>query len=925
MVKKKLLQQPTAAQLVQSIEAKLDGDVKDLIPKNLRPQASVNNRMVTKESKSEGPRRLAPAQYSLELLNSLQRLAGIVPPTTSAAELKEDIRTAVKVRKHTKNAKRGDIVECLECDVQNAFFARTRILEVLLKDGSVLNRADVKIPIELVSGEIVHESENLDSLSVAFGTAGVKDNEPQTTANTDDDAEGATENDQEAGGAAVDVTIEELPSFLGDLKDKLLPRVLDQNRRRYTKFTSLPFPGPVLLAYSKYDVALKRAFASLEACDADTAAGCLEDAVKARKKTEHAKDRYVRECTVQDALSAMELQRKRLSGMSESLIDIEIELVTGDVIRVPIPLPEGHPENAAGGTELALEIEAESEDDNGPGEDEDAGQEFESAKGDNDGEEEEVDADEEGAEEDAVEKDDADEDDGEEDEDQEIGSESEENDAGDSKEDDTRSETNSNGDAQNKIKNALQTTWLGKKITDSATASTGVGADSGNEEPGDGVVDDAKDNGGPLIRQKHDEEPVVQVEPPVRAEITNQNDATAMEGIDEHGKEPRTLYVGRDGAGQSSLTALASVAPAQGSGTDAQTAVSGSVGPSSTVRRSMPAAVANVGHDCLKSQKSGDDQVEEAMDVDGVFNGKAAAGILDEATAGVNRFDPASAVSDAGRDANSDGGNQHTTDGGTQQYHATTSPLNGDSVEMGEDELADDPLGAMADHPGAIGGAIVNHGEQIEDAADTECACVPYAEFTKWRRRVKVKPLKFRKAHRTRIQPIPDDDLLPQPKNQRPSHNYPVYGSMKVMSETFVSKLGQRVCMVEIEQHQLLVQEDERLAGPADVYVCKTLGKFVLDPQFTSFFDGKTGALYTIRPNRKLGSVAPAHQVGQREVYKVEQVIGVKRKEYDSPQETSSRTKVLRWSRYGWREFVFETPQEEFKRVTIREQTKCCE
>ncbi|KAK3645503.1 hypothetical protein LTR56_002944 [Elasticomyces elasticus] len=891
MVKKKLLQQPTTAQLVQSIEAKLDGEVRDLIPKNLRPQAFVNNRMVTKESKSEGPRRLAPAQYSLELLNSLEQLASIVSPTTSAAELKEDIRTAVKVRKHTKNAKRGDIVECLECDAQNAIFARTRILE---------------IPIELVSGEIVHESENLDSLSVAFGTAGVKDNEPQATANTDDDAEGATENDQEAGGAAVDVTIDELPSFLGDLKDKLLPRVLDQNRRRYTKFTSPAFPGPVLLAYSKYDIALKRAFASLEASDADTAAGCLEDAVKARRKTEHAKDRYVRECTVQDALSAMELQRKRLSGMSESLIDIEIELVTGDVIRVPIPLPKGHPGNAAGGAELALEIEAESVDDNGPEEDEDAGQEFESAEEDNDGEGEEVDADEEGAEEDAVEKDDADEDDGEEDEDQEIGSESEENDAGDSEEDDTRSETNSNGDAQNKIKNALQTTC------------TGVGADSGNQEPGDGVVDDAKNNGGPLIRQKHDEEPVVQVQPPVRAEITDQNDATAMEGIDEHSKEPRTLYVGRDDASQFSLTALASVAPAQGSGTDAQAAISGSVGASSTARRSMPAAVANVGHDCLKSQKSGDDQVEEAMDVDGVSNGEAAAGILDEATAGVNMFDPASAVSDAGRDANSDSGNQHTTDGGNQQYHATTSPLNEDSVEMGEDELADDPLGAMADHRGAIGGAIVNHGEQVEDAADTKCACVPYVEYTEWRRRVKVKPLKFRKAQRIRIQPISGDERLLQLKTQKPRHQFPVYGSMKVMSKTFVSKHGQRLCMVEIEQHQLLVQEDERLAGPADVYVCKTLGKFVLDPQFTSFFDGKTGALYAIQPNRRLGSVSPARQVGQREAYKVEQVIGVKRKECDSPQETSSRTTALRWSRYGWREFVFENPQEEFKHVKIR-------
>ncbi|KAK4949268.1 hypothetical protein LTR10_011885 [Elasticomyces elasticus] len=892
MVKKKLLQQPTAAQLVQSIEAKLDGDVRDLIPKNLRPQAFVNNRMVTKESNSEGPRRLAPAQYSLELLNSLQQLAGIVSPTTSAAELKEDIRTAVKVRKHTKNAKRGDIVECLECDVQNAFFARTRILEVLLKDGSVLNRADVKIPIELVSGETVHESENLDSLSVAFGTAGVKDNEPQTTANTDDDAEGATENDQEAGGAAVDVTIEELPSFLGDLSDKLLPRVLDQNHRRYTKFTSPPFPGPVLLAYSKYDIALKRAFASLEASDADTAAGCLEDAVKARRKTEHAKDRY------------------RLSGMSESLIDIEIELVTGDLIRVPIPLPKGHPENAAGGAKLALEIEAESEDDNDPEEDEDAGQEFESAEEDNDGEEEEVDADEEGAEEDAVKKDDADEDDGEEDEDQEIGSESEENDAGDSEEDDTRSETNSKGDAQNKIKNALQTTWLGKKITDSATASTGVGADSGNQEPGDGVVDDAKDIGEPLIHQKHDEEPVVQVGPPVRADITDQNDATAMEGIDEYGKKPGTLYVEREGAGQSSLTALASIAPAQGSGTDAQAAFSGSVGAPSTVWQSKPASVGNVGHDRSKSQEPGDDRVEDAMEVYGESNGEAAAGVLDEATAGVNTSDSASVVAHAGDDANSDEGNQ--------QDHAAAGPLKEDGVMIYEDELVENPLGAIAGNGGAMGGVVVKHGQQVEDAADTKCACVSYAEFTEWRRRVKVKPLKFRKAQRIRIQPISGDERLLQLKTQKPRHQFPVYGSMKMMSKTFVSKHGQRLCMVEIEQNQLLVQEDERLAGPADVYVCKTLGKFVLDPQFTSLFDGKTGALYAIQPNRRLGSVSPARQVGQREAYKVEQVIGVKRKECDSPQETSSRTKALRWSRYGWREFVFENPQEEFKHVKIR-------
>ncbi|KAK3634052.1 hypothetical protein LTR56_015520 [Elasticomyces elasticus] len=427
---------------------------------------------------------------------------------------------------------------------------------------------------------------------------------------------------------------------------------------------------------------------------------------------------------------------------------------------------------------------------------------------------------------------------------------------------------------------------------------------------GNGVVDDAKDNGEPLIRQKHDEEPVVQVEPPVRVDITDQNDATAMEGIDEHGKEPGTLYVERDGAGQSSLTALASVASAQGSGMDAQAAFSGGVGASSTVWQSTPATVGNVGHDRSKSQEPGDDRVEDAMEVYGEFVGEAAAGVLDEASAGVNTSNSASAVAHAGHDANSGEGDQ--------QDHAATGPLKEDGVMIYEDELVENPLGAIAGNGGAIGGVVVKHGEQVEDAADTKCACVPYAEFTEWRRRVKVKPLKFRKAHRTRIQPIPGDELLPQPKNQRPSHNYPVYGSMKVMSETFVSKLGQRLCMVEIEQHQLLVQEDERLAGPADVYVCKTLGEFVLNPQFTSFFDGKTGALYAIQPNRMLGSVSPARQVGQRETYKVEQVIGVKRKECDSAQETSSRTKALRWSRYGWREFVFENPQEEFKDVTIR-------
>ncbi|KAK5686973.1 hypothetical protein LTS10_001109 [Elasticomyces elasticus] len=420
---------------------------------------------------------------------------------------------------------------------------------------------------------------------------------------------------------------------------------------------------------------------------------------------------------------------------------------------------------------------------------------------------------------------------------------------------------------------------------------------------GNGVVDDAKDNGEALVRQKHDEEPVVQVEPPVRVDITDQNDATAMEGIDEHGKEPGTLYVERDGADQSSLTALASVAPAQGSGMDAQAASSGGVGASSTVWQSTPATVGNVGHDRSKSQEAGDDRVEDAMEVDGVSVGEAAAGVLDEATARVNTSDSASAVAHAGHDANSDDGNQ--------QDHAATGPLKEDGVMIYEDELVENPPGAIAGNGGAIGGVVVKHGEQVEDAADTKCACVPYAEFTKWRRRVKVKLLKFRKAHRTRIQPIPDDELLPQPKNQRPSHNYPVYGSMKVMSETFVSKLGQRLCMVEVEQHQLLVQEDERLAGPADVYVCKTLGKFVLDPQFTSFFDGKTGALYAIQPNRMLGSVSPARQVGQREIYKVEQVIGVKRKEPASTQETSGRTKALRWSRYGWREFVFGKPQEE--------------
>ncbi|KAK4898701.1 hypothetical protein LTR27_003874 [Elasticomyces elasticus] len=421
---------------------------------------------------------------------------------------------------------------------------------------------------------------------------------------------------------------------------------------------------------------------------------------------------------------------------------------------------------------------------------------------------------------------------------------------------------------------------------------------------GNGVVDDAKDNGEALIRQKHDEEPVVQVEPPVRADITDQNDATAMEGIDEHGNEPGTLYVERDGAGQSSLTALASVAPAQSSGMDAQAAFSGGVGASSTVWQSTPATVSNVGHDRSKSQEPGDDRVEDAMEVDGVSAGEAAAGVLDEATAGVNTSDSASAVAHAGHghDANSDDGNQ--------QDHAATDPLKEDDVMIYGDELAEHFPGAIAGNGGAIGGVVVKHGQQMEDAADTKCACVPYAEFTEWRRRVKVKPLKFRKAHRTRIQPIPDDELLPQPKNQRPSHNYPVYGSMKVMSETFVSKLGQRLCMVEMEQQQLLVQEDERLAGPADVYVCKTLGKCVLDPQFTSFFDGKTGALYAIQPNRMLGSVSPARQVGQREIYKVEQVVGVKRKEPASTQETSGRTKALRF-RYGWRDFVFDKPQQE--------------
>ncbi|KAK5728094.1 hypothetical protein LTR17_012194 [Elasticomyces elasticus] len=359
---------------------------------------------------------------------------------------------------------------------------------------------------------------------------------------------------------------------------------------------------------------------------------------------------------------------------------------------------------------------------------------------------------------------------------------------------------------------------------------------------GNGVVDDAKDNGEPLIRQKHDEEPVVQVEPPAQADNPDQNDAGAMATVDEHGK------------------------------------------------------------------KSADDQDEGAMDVDGVFDGEAATGVRNDGAAGVNRF--ASPVANAEHNANPNDGNQ--------QDQAAAGPLTEADIEMGGDKLAEHPPGAITGNASAIGGVVVNHGQQLEDAANIKCVCVPHAKFVEWTRRIRIRPLKIRKSHRIRIQPMSGDERLLQIKTQKPRHQFPVYSSMKVMSETFVSKLGQRLCMVEIEQHQLLVQEDERLAGPADVYVCKTLGKFVFHPQFTSFFDALKGALYAIQPNRMLGSVSPARQVGQRETYKVEQVIGVKRKECDSAQETSSRTKALRWSRYGWREFVFETPQEEFKDVTIR-------
>ncbi|KAK5708377.1 hypothetical protein LTR97_000917 [Elasticomyces elasticus] len=216
------------------------------------------------------------------------------------------------------------------------------------------------------------------------------------------------------------------------------------------------------------------------------------------------------------------------------------------------------------------------------------------------------------------------------------------------------------------------------------------------------------------------------------------------------------------------------------------------------------------------------------------------AGKVADHTVNANMHNAASDVANAGQLIDSDDDSQHGK--------TATTQVNVEDVEMSNDELADNPHGAMTANGGTIGGvSFVQDHQQKED----------------------------------------DDDVAEVAGAGNAMGNLDVYGKMKVKTQNLWWNRGLPMRVVRMCGRRMWVHENERLASSSDLF-----GEFVFGGPFTAYYDSEKGVIHSIMPDGKLGPVVgPANFVGEGRWS--DDFYGEKRKDFASPLEGSGRWRVF--------------------------------